>query len=108
MTEDDAITALSSLSNQTRLRMLRHLVAAGPKGLSAGEIAAEVGATPSRASFHLSKMTEAGLIRSQRQSRQITFRVDFTAVGGLIRYLIEDCCKNNPTVRSCCEPPLRD
>ena len=108
MTEDDAIAALSSLSNSTRLRMLRHLVAAGPEGLSAGEIATEVGATPSRASFHLSKMTEARLIRSQRQSRQITFLVDFDAVGGLIRYLIEDCCKNNPTVRSCCAPPLSD
>ena len=106
MTEQQATTALSSISNATRLRMLRLLVAAGPEGLPAGTIAAEVGATPSRASFHLSKMTEAGLLLSQRQSRQIAFRVDFDAVGGLIRYLIEDCCNNNPTVRDCCSTPL--
>ncbi|MCK7612677.1 ArsR/SmtB family transcription factor [Roseibium sediminicola] len=104
MTEADALAALSSISSETRLRILKTLVAAGPDGLTAGEIAVLVGATPSRASFHLANMAEAGLLTSSRQSRQISYRVDFSAMGALIRYLLEDCCNNNDTVRACCQP----
>jgi len=104
MNEAEALEALSSISSETRLRILKKLVAAGPDGLTAGEIAVEVGAAPSRASFHLSNMTEAGLLTSSRVSRQVTYRVDFAAMGALIRYLLEDCCNNNETVRACCLP----
>jgi len=104
MTEADALAALSSISSETRLRILKKLVAAGSDGLTAGEIAADISATPSRASFHLSNMAEAGLLTSSRQSRQITYRVDFPAMGALIRYLLEDCCNNNAMVRACCLP----
>lgn len=104
MQEADALAALSSISSEPRLRILKRLVAAGPSGLTAGEIATEIGATPSRASFHLSNLADAGLLVSSRQSRQILYRVDFAAMGGLIRYLLEDCCNNNETVRACCLP----
>lgn len=102
MNESDALAAFSSLSSATRLRILKGLVVAGPEGLSAGEIAELVDATPSRASFHLSNMADAGLVISNRQSRQITYRVDFETMGALTRYLLEDCCQNNEVVRNCC------
>lgn len=102
MTEVEALTAFSSLSSATRLRILKRLVVAGPDGLPAGEIAEAVGATPSRTSFHLSNMAEAGLVIASRQSRQISYRVDFAAIGTLVRYLMQDCCNNNQVVRSCC------
>ncbi len=104
MTEEDALSAFSAISSATRLRILKALVAAGPEGMAAGEVAAAVGATPSRASFHLSNLAEAGLITAHRQSRQISYRVDFAAIGALVRYLLEDCCANNETVRACCHP----
>ncbi|CTQ59927.1 ArsR/SmtB family transcription factor [Roseibium album] len=102
MNETDALAAFASISSATRLRILKLLVEAGTNGLSAGEIAAAVGATPSRTSFHLSNMSEAGLVTSSRMARQITYRLDFAVVGALMRYILEDCCKNNPTVRACC------
>jgi len=104
MQEAEALAALSSISSETRLRILKKLVAAGPDGLTAGAIAEDIGASPSRASFHLSNMAEAGLLASSRLSRQINYRVDFAAMGALIRYLLEDCCNNNETVRACCQP----
>lgn len=104
MNEADALAAFASISSATRLRMVKCLVEAGPEGLSAGEIAEAVGATPSRTSFHLSNLAEAGLITSARQSRQILYRVDFTAIGALVRYLLQDCCNNNEVVRACCMP----
>ena len=104
MNEADALAAFSSISSATRLRILKMLVEAGSGGLSAGEIAVAVDATPSRTSFHLSNMADAGLVISSRSARQITYRLDFEAIGALMRYLLEDCCGNNATVRACCMP----
>ncbi|WP_421984287.1 ArsR/SmtB family transcription factor [Roseibium sp.] len=104
MNEADALAAFASISSVTRLRILKRLVEAGSSGLTAGDIADAVGATPSRTSFHLSNMSDAGLVTSSRQARRITYRIDFTAVGALMRYLLEDCCNNNATVRECCLP----
>ncbi|WP_299473066.1 metalloregulator ArsR/SmtB family transcription factor [uncultured Roseibium sp.] len=97
-----ALAAFASISSKTRLRIFKCLVEAGSGGLAAGQIAAAVGATPSRTSFHLSNMSEAGLVSSSRQARQITYRLDFKSVGALMRYMLEDCCNNNETVRACC------
>ena len=102
MNEDSAIDAFSVLSNRTRLRILRMLVAAGPDGLSAGDIAKHVDASPSRASFHLAAMTSAALVASERQARQVVYKVRFETVGAMMRYVLEDCCRNNEVVRSCC------
>ena len=102
MNEESALTALGSISNQTRLRILKALVAAGADGMTAGDIAEAVAASPSRASFHLTQLSDAGLINSTRHARQIIYAVDFDSIGALVRYLIEDCCQNNATVRSCC------
>ncbi|WP_422037464.1 ArsR/SmtB family transcription factor [Roseibium sp.] len=104
MNETDALAAFASISSATRLRILKRLVEAGSSGLTAGDIAEAVDATPSRTSFHLSNMSEAGLVTSSRQARRITYRIDFTTVGALMRYLLEDCCNNNATVRACCLP----
>ena len=102
MNEVRALAAFSALANVTRLRILRCLVAAGNGGLNAGEIAEAVAATPSRASFHLSSMSDTGLITSIRQARQIIYCVDFEIIGELMLFLMQDCCKNNEIVRACC------
>ncbi len=104
MDEAGALTAFASISNSIRLRMLKALVTAGENGMTAGAVAETVGASPSRASFHLSNMAEAGLISSRRHAREIHYQVNFQAIGELIRYLMEDCCGNNAVVRACCLP----
>lgn len=103
MDQRAALDAFSSIANETRLRILKSLVVSGQAGLPAGDIAASVGATPSRTSFHLANMVAAGLIQSRRRSRQIVYAVDFEAIGALVRFLLEDCCRNDPTVRACCD-----
>ncbi len=104
MNEADALATFGALSNVTRLRILKHLVRSGGNGLTAGEISNEVEATPSRASFHLAEMTKTGLLISERQSREIFYRVDFKSIGDMVHYLIHDCCEGNKTVQSCCNP----
>lgn len=102
MNEDDALKTLSAITHPLRLRALRRLVQAAPEGLSAGDIAIAIEASPSKTSFHLNMLSEAGLVRSERQSRHIRYRVEFAALGGVLRYLIEDCCGGHPVVRDCC------
>ncbi|WP_367277346.1 ArsR/SmtB family transcription factor [uncultured Roseobacter sp.] len=102
MREEEAAAVFQALSNADRLRVIRILVAAGPEGLGATEIAEKMGASPSRASFHLAGLTEAGLIQRQRQSRSLIYTVDFVRLGGLVRFLLEDCCNNSLELRACC------
>jgi len=104
MDESQALRAFSALSDPTRLKILRFLVVKGGDGASAGDIGAVVGASSSRASFHLSALSLAGLITPERQSRSIIYRVDFATMGGLANYLIQDCCAGNSPVAACCLP----
>ncbi len=92
MNEKEALSALSSMANESRLKVLKALVQAGPKGLNAGEIAKALGASPSQTSFHLSSLTEAGLIQAERQSRHILYRSNFDTLARLVGFILEDCC----------------
>lgn len=102
MNEEKAVQVLHALAHGDRLRVLKTLVEAGPDGLSAGQIADTIGASPSRASFHLSALSDAGVVSSTRVSRSILYRADFTTMGALMRYILEDCCKGAPEVAACC------
>ncbi|OYY62985.1 helix-turn-helix transcriptional regulator [Sphingomonas sp. 28-62-11] len=86
------ITALSALAQPHRLAAFRALVAAGPKGLAAGEIAVLLSVPASSLSFHLAQLERAGLIQPTRAGRSIIYTADFAAMTGLVRYLTENCC----------------
>jgi|GEM_PF-5383386 len=87
MDDKKARATFAALANDSRLQMIRALVQAGSAGLPAGELAEAVGATPSRASFHLSTLAEVGLVTATRDTRQIIYRIDFARMGGLVTYL---------------------
>lgn len=92
MEERQALAAFGALSQETRLRILRLLVVAGPDGLAAGLIADQAGVSASNVSFHIKELERAGLVASRRESRSILYSVDFDALNGLVRFLMEDCC----------------
>lgn len=92
MEERQALAAFSALSQETRLRILRLLIVAGPDGLAAGMIAEQAGVTASNVSFHIKELERAGLVASRRESRSILYSVDFTALNGLVLFLLNDCC----------------
>ncbi|MEM0935930.1 MAG: metalloregulator ArsR/SmtB family transcription factor [Pseudomonadota bacterium] len=102
MTEAQAIAALSAMASQPRLAVLRQLIRAAPEGRSAGDIAAALSASPSRTSFHLSVLSEAGLVDSTRAARHVVYRARLETAGALIGYLLEDCCADRPEIRACC------
>ena len=104
MDESHALVAFAALSQETRLRIVRLLVRAGPEGMAAGAIGDALGgATTSRLSFHLSHLEHAGLIRSRREGRYIIYSAVFPALSGLVGFLTNDCCQGHPEI---CAPAL--
>jgi ArsR family transcriptional regulator, arsenate/arsenite/antimonite-responsive transcriptional repressor len=98
-----AMTGFAALSQETRLRVLRHLVQAGPDGLAAGLIASAMNVSPSNLSFHLKELERAGLIAQRRAARSIIYAANFDAIGALIRFLVDDCCNGRPEI---CGPAI--
>ncbi|MEM6636594.1 MAG: metalloregulator ArsR/SmtB family transcription factor [Pseudomonadota bacterium] len=103
MDDTRALAAFAALSNGDRLAIVRRLVRAGDQGVPASELANAVGASPSRTSFHLSALSETGLIVAEKRSRQMIYRVSFETMGHLAGFLLTDCCADNPVARSCCQ-----
>jgi DNA-binding transcriptional ArsR family regulator len=98
MDERQAIQAIAALSQETRLRMVRLLVKAGPAGMAAGAIATATKSSASIVSFHLKELERAGLVTSERQGRTIIYYSNYATLTELITFLIEDCCSGHPQV----------
>jgi protein-tyrosine-phosphatase/DNA-binding transcriptional ArsR family regulator len=92
----DAAAAFAALSVDTRLNLLRLLMAQGPNGLAAGDLVANLGLPPSTISFHLAALERAGLTQSTRQGRQIIHTARIAGVRQLLTFLTETCCGGRP------------
>jgi ArsR family transcriptional regulator, arsenate/arsenite/antimonite-responsive transcriptional repressor len=92
MQAEVVIRALGALAQEHRLAAFRALVQAGEGGLSAGTLAEALQLPNSSLSFHLAQLTNAGLIRQQRQGRSLIYSADYAAMNGLMGYLTENCC----------------
>jgi len=104
MDEAQALSAFAGLAQETRLRIVRLLVEAGPDGLPAGAIGAAMdGASSSRMSFHLSHLEQAGLVRSRREGRSIIYSAALGTLSDLVAFLLRDCCNGHPEV---CAPAV--
>jgi ArsR family transcriptional regulator, arsenate/arsenite/antimonite-responsive transcriptional repressor len=110
MQERQALSAFAALSQETRIRIVRLLVTAGPDGMAAGAIAEAAGVSASNVSFHLKELTQAGLAAAKREARSIHYTADYAGLSGLIAFLMQDCCAGHPeiclpaTAESCCIP----
>ncbi len=99
----DAVLTLAALGQPTRLETFRLLVRAAPEGMAAGDIAETMNVPRNTMSSHLSILTRAGLVKSERLSRQIFYKADLSRLMGLTSFLVEGCCNNQPDL---CEPML--
>jgi len=103
-----ALEALSALANPTRLDLVRTLMPTGPDGLSAGDIARRLDISASRLSFHLSALEQADLISSRKAARHVFYAINTKGLGGVVSYLLNDCCGSNPEISACCRHPARN
>lgn len=96
MESRDAAPILAALSQETRLDLLRLLLAEGPNGLPAGEIASRLGVPSSTLSFHLSALERAGLTHPTRRGRQIIHAARYVGLRDLVMFLTETCQPDRP------------
>ena len=88
-----ATAAFGALSQETRLRVFRLLVKYGEAGAPAGTLSEALRIPHNTLSFHLSHMSNAGLVLSRREGRSIIYTANFELITGLIRFMVEDCCR---------------
>lgn len=88
----EACEILSSLSQETRLKVFLLLMEYGRDGTNAGTIAAELGIPDNTLSFHLSHMSKAGLVTSKREGRSIIYYANTGLMNGLVGFLTKNCC----------------
>jgi len=108
METSSALKALGALGHDSRLAAFRHLVQAGPDGLSVGELRERLGLPPATLTAHLNVLRAAGLVQDQREGRVIRIRADYAQMDALIAYLTENCCAGSAAcgpVSAC--PPRR-
>jgi len=90
------VKALSALAQPTRLALYRLLVACGPEGMAAGQVAEKLKVSPATLSFHFRTLSHAGLIESRQDGRFIYYMANFEAMNDILAYLTENCCGGNP------------
>lgn len=91
-----AAEVFSVLGHEGRLSVFRLLMRHAPQGVRAGEIAEVLGLKPNTASVYLGALEQAGLITGRREGRAIFYAIDLARTGGLVDYLLTDCCRGRP------------
>lgn len=89
----EAVERLAALAQETRLRIFRRLVEAGPEGMNAGAIAEAVDVPAATLSFHIKELAHAGLVVSRQEGRFIFYSAHYLAMDDLIAYLTDNCCQ---------------
>ncbi len=101
-----ATRALTALAQETRLAIVRLLVKIGPDGLVAGQIATRLKLAPATSSFHLSQLTQAGLIKPTREGRSIRYAPVLGTIAELLTFL-EENLSGGPTDKTGSRAPAR-
>jgi ArsR family transcriptional regulator len=115
MEMEHAVRRLSALSHESRLKVFRLLVKAGPEGKAAGAIARTLLLPDNTLSAQLLLLANAGLIRARREGRSIIYAVNFEAMRDLLVFLTRDCCGGRAEMcapladiaQGCCPPAPR-
>lgn len=86
------MNAFTALSQETRLKVFKILIEYGSRGTAAGTISDRLGIPHNTLSFHLSHLTQAGLISARKDGRSMIYAANVGAIEELIAYLRENCC----------------
>jgi ArsR family transcriptional regulator len=116
MENEQAVLALAALAQPTRLRAFRLLVQHEPDGIAAGELARLLEVPQNTLSAHLSVLSRADLVTSERQSRSIVYRANLSAFQAVALFLLQDCCGGRPEIcapaiaslQPCCPPAKKE
>lgn len=92
---DDLAAAFAALGQPSRLKIVRLLLSAYPKGLPVGEIQKELGIAAATLSHHLDKLRQVGVVTAEKDRQWIWYSARAEALKQLIDFLFEECCARN-------------
>ncbi len=98
-----------------RLRILRLLLTAHPRGLVAGAIQQKLGIPASTLSHHLDTLRHVGLLRVRREGTFLWYTANTDSLQQLMNFLYAECCTRSQAiapdrcvlVRQALAPPIR-
>ena len=99
---DDAVTRaadkFAAIGTDARLRMVRLLLAAHPKGMSAGDIGNELDIAPSTLSHHLDRLKREDILRVRREGTFLWYTANTETLEGLMKFLFAECCTRTSAI----------
>jgi len=98
----------SALGTESRLAILRLLLAAHPEGLVVGDIQSELEIPASTLSHHLERLRIEGLVTVRRERTFLRYAANTAALEELLGFLFAECCSRSKAVSAeaivkCCE-----
>lgn len=90
---------LSAMGTEPRLRIMRLLLSAHPKGLVVGEIQSELGIAGSTLSHHLEKLKNEELVAVRREGTYLRYSANTEALQELLTFLYAECCARNQAIK---------
>lgn len=89
---------LAAMGAEPRLRIIRLLLAAHPRGLAAGDIATELDITPSTLSHHLDRLKRESVLGVRREGTFLWYTANTTAIEQLLKFLFAECCTRTSAI----------
>ena len=96
MNDTEVVKALAALAQESRLRLFRLLVVAGPEGATPSRMGEALGIAPTSISFHMKELLNAGLVSQVRDGRHIIYRAQIDSMNELLGFLTANCCGGEP------------
>jgi DNA-binding transcriptional ArsR family regulator len=91
---------MAAMGAEPRLRIMRTLLSAHPRGMVVGDIQNELGIPGSTLSHHLEKLKNEGLVSVRRERQFLRYTADTDALQQLLSFLYEECCSGRRPGRS--------
>ena len=88
----------SAMGTESRLRILRLLLAAHPHGMVVGDIGSELEIPNSTLSHHLDKLKNEDLVCVRREGTFLWYTANTEALGELVGFLYAECCTRNQVI----------
>jgi ArsR family transcriptional regulator len=89
----------SALGAEPRLRIVRLLLSAHPKGMVAGDLGSELNIAGSTLSHHLDKLKNEGLVKVRREGTFLWYTASTDSLRELLGFLFDECCTRNKVVK---------
>ncbi|MBV9613004.1 MAG: helix-turn-helix transcriptional regulator [Acidobacteriaceae bacterium] len=87
------------MGTEPRLRIVRLLLSAHPRGMIAGDIGGELDIPASTLSHHLEKLRNENLVNVRRESTFLWYSANAETLSELLGFLYAECCTRNRAIQ---------